>query len=59
MTQTNILFFFPDQWRADWLGSNKDLKLRTPNIDKLQQAGMTFDKFVPITFAIRAFGRQV
>jgi len=44
MTQTNILFFFPDQWRADWLGRNSDLKLRTPNIDKLQQRGMTFDK---------------
>lgn len=44
MTKPNILFLFPDQWRADWLGSNTDLKLRTPNIDKLQQTGMNFDK---------------
>jgi len=38
----NILFLFPDQWRADWLSSNESLKLRTPNLDRLMASGMTF-----------------
>ena len=27
----NILFFFPDQLRFDWIGSNPDIAVRTPN----------------------------
>jgi arylsulfatase A-like enzyme len=41
-TQPNILFFLPDQHRADWLGDNPDLPLRTPNVDKLISRGMKF-----------------
>ncbi|HIE26170.1 TPA: hypothetical protein EYP66_02665 [Candidatus Poribacteria bacterium] len=29
----NILFFFPDQHRFDWLGSNPNIPVRTPNLD--------------------------
>ncbi len=42
----NILFFFPDQLRFDWMGSNPDLPLRTPNLDQLQKRGITFTKTV-------------
>lgn len=42
--QPNILFFLPDQHRGDWLGCNKELPLRTPNLDKLMQEGMTFTR---------------
>ena len=41
--QTNILFFFPDQQRPDWLGFNSDLPLRTPNLDRLAAEGMRFN----------------
>ena len=40
----NILFFLPDQHRGDWLGCNKELPLRTPNLDKLMEEGMTFSR---------------
>ena len=38
----NILLFFPDQLRYDWTGANKNLALRTPNLDKLAARGTTF-----------------
>ncbi|MGL1894503.1 MAG: sulfatase-like hydrolase/transferase [Spirochaetaceae bacterium] len=42
----NILFFFPDQWRWDWLGSNKKLPLKTPNLDYLSQNGIVFNSAI-------------
>lgn len=42
----NILFLFPDQHRYDWVGWNKDLPLRTPNLDKLAGSGTTFSKVI-------------
>lgn len=38
----NILFFLPDQHRADWLGCASDLPLKTPNIDQLAADGTRF-----------------
>lgn len=38
----NILFFFPDQHRPDWLGGNPDLPLRTPHLDQLAANGTLF-----------------
>jgi len=38
----NILFFFPDQHRFDWLGTNPKLPLRTPNLDALCRRGARF-----------------
>lgn len=40
--QPNILFFFPDQHRFDWLGSNTDIPVRTPRIDQLGGKGIRF-----------------
>lgn len=42
----NILLLFPDQLRFDWVGYNPDVPVRTPNLDKLSQAGMVFSKTV-------------
>lgn len=38
----NFLFFLPDQHRADWLGTNPALPLRTPNLDALGARGVRF-----------------
>ncbi|MBK37270.1 MAG: hypothetical protein CME26_17330 [Gemmatimonadetes bacterium] len=38
----NILFFFPDQHRHDYLGTNPDIPVRTPNIDALGARGVRF-----------------
>jgi arylsulfatase A-like enzyme len=38
----NILLFLPDQHRPDWLGSNPDLPVRTPNLDRLAREGTRF-----------------
>jgi len=38
----NILFFFPDQHRFDWLGTNPNLPLRTPNLSALAARGVRF-----------------
>jgi arylsulfatase A-like enzyme len=38
----NILFFFPDQHRFDWLGNNRALPVRTPNLDSLADRGVLF-----------------
>ena len=37
-----LLFFFPDQHRFDWLGHNKDIPVRTPNLDNLADRGAFF-----------------
>lgn len=42
MPRPNILFFFPDQHRPDWLGMTSGLPLRTPNIDRLAAEGIHF-----------------
>ncbi len=38
----NILFFFPDQWRFDWMPDTKGLDLRLPNLRALAERGMKF-----------------
>ncbi|HPO90048.1 MAG TPA: sulfatase-like hydrolase/transferase [Victivallales bacterium] len=44
----NILFFLPDQHRADWLGINENLPLRTPNLNELCSNGIFFvNAFTP------------
>lgn len=38
----NVLFLFPDQHRFDWIGTNPDIPVRTPNLDALGQRGVRF-----------------
>ncbi|MCU0522590.1 MAG: sulfatase-like hydrolase/transferase [Anaerolineae bacterium] len=38
----NILFFLPDQHRADWTAMNPALPLRTPTLNRLAGQGTTF-----------------
>lgn len=38
----NILFFFPDQHRFDWLGTTPDLPVHTPNLNALAARGVRF-----------------
>jgi arylsulfatase A-like enzyme len=46
--QPNILFFFPDQHRPDWLGCNPESPVRTPNLDRLCKHGIRFtNAFTP------------
>lgn len=40
----NILLFFPDQQRHDWVSTNKALGLRTPNLDGLAKTGVRFTR---------------
>ena len=40
----NILFFFPDQHRYDFIGSNADIPVETPHLDRLQKRGVTFSR---------------
>ncbi len=42
----NILFFFPDQHRYDWVGLNNELPLRTPNLNALARRGAYFTNAV-------------
>ena len=44
--QPNILFFFPDQHRHDWIGAEPDNAVRTPYLDKLAQNGVRFTNAV-------------
>lgn len=44
MTQPNILLVFPDQLRADWLGLAARHPVHTPNIDRLAERGVIFDR---------------
>jgi arylsulfatase len=46
MSKPNILFFFPDQHRFDFVGSNPDIPVRTPHLDKLAARGVTFTKAI-------------
>ena len=41
-SRPNILFFFPDQHRFDWLGANPAVPVRTPNLDGLAARGARF-----------------
>jgi arylsulfatase A-like enzyme len=43
-TRPNILLFFPDQHRFDWLGTNPKLPVRTPNLDRLAKHGVLFSR---------------
>jgi len=40
----NILFFFPDQHRFDFVGTHPDLSVKTPNLDVLAGRGVAFGK---------------
>jgi len=42
----NILFFFPDQHRFDWLGAGTGGAVRTPNLDALAARGARFTNAV-------------
>jgi arylsulfatase A-like enzyme len=42
----NVLILFPDQHRFDWVGSNPDLPVRTPVLDRIEKAGMRFTNAV-------------
>jgi len=42
----NILFFFPDQHRYDWLGVNPDIPVPTPHLDMLGTRGIRFTNAV-------------
>ena len=42
----NILFFFPDQHRYDWVGTNPGVPVRTPNLDTLGERGVRFTNAV-------------
>ena len=40
----NILFIFTYQLRFDWISSGRtDLSIRTPNLERLQKEGITFN----------------
>lgn len=41
-SRPNILFFFPDQHRFDWTGLNRAVQVRTPNLNSLAKAGVSF-----------------
>ena len=40
--QPNILLLLPDQWRFDWMSTNPELPIRTPNLDRLRNLGTSF-----------------
>ena len=53
----NILFLMYDQQRWDCLGYNDSYPVRTPNLDRLSQEGVTFDNaYTPIPVCAHAFG---
>lgn len=45
MALPNILLFMTDQHRADHLGCYGNPQVRTPNIDRIAQRGVVFDRF--------------
>lgn len=45
-TRPNILFFFPDQHRHDWVEMNPDLPVRTPNLARIAGQGAYFPRAV-------------
>ncbi|RJP32209.1 MAG: choline-sulfatase [Candidatus Omnitrophota bacterium] len=40
----NILFFFPDQHRYDWIGATPTIPVHTPNLDALGLRGVRFSR---------------
>jgi arylsulfatase A-like enzyme len=44
--QPNLLFVFPDQFRAQGMGFTKEDPVKTPNIDKLASQGVVFTNAV-------------
>ncbi|MBS1800593.1 MAG: sulfatase-like hydrolase/transferase [Acidobacteria bacterium] len=38
----NILLLLPDQWRFDWMSTNRELEISTPNLDRLRCMGTSF-----------------
>ena len=46
MSKPNILFFFPDQHRFDFVGFNPGIPVRTPHLDRLAERGVTFTKAI-------------
>lgn len=40
----NILFFFPDQHRYDWVGASRSMGVPTPNLDALGARGVRFER---------------
>lgn len=40
----NILFFFPDQHRYDWVGVNSTIGVPTPHLDALGARGVRFER---------------
>ena len=53
----NLLFIFPDQFRAQAMGFMKEDPVQTPNIDKLAEQGVVFANSVsnrPICSPYRA-----
>lgn len=44
--RVNILFFFPDQLRFDWVGSNPKIPLRTPYLERLEREGVKFTRAI-------------
>ena len=44
--QPNILFFFPDQHRYDWVGIEPNIPVRTPYLDMLAKQGVRFTNAV-------------
>ena len=46
MGKPNILFFFPDQHRFDFVGFNPEMPVRTPHLDQLAERGVTFTRAI-------------
>ncbi|HET7772054.1 MAG TPA: sulfatase-like hydrolase/transferase, partial [Chloroflexota bacterium] len=46
MRRPNILILYTDQLRWDALGANGNPDVKTPNLDRLAQAGLTFRRFI-------------
>ncbi len=42
----NILFFFPDQHRFDWIESRPEIPVRTPHLDALANRGVQFNNAI-------------
>lgn len=42
----NFLFFFPDQWRFDWTPFHESLGLRQPNLQRIANRGMRFERAI-------------
>lgn len=45
-TRPNLLLFFTDQQRHDFIGPSPDVPVRTPNLDRLAERGVRFENAV-------------